>query len=340
MRRTKIIANVGPVSAKPEILEQMLLEGVDIFRFNFAHGTYKQYDEWTAMVKAAAKKTGRPAAIYQDLCGPRMRVGKQPEGGRPLKKGDKVTFVRDGEQTNGQQITMTGIDLIGDVLPGHRILLSNGAIVLLAESITESTIEAVVVQEGLLLSNKAINVPDTALSASALTDKDRKDLEYGLTQDYPYIGISFVQNAKDINDLRILMPADRKIVAKVERQLAVDNIDEIIQASDIVMVARGDLGAEVPFKKVPFMQKMIIQKCNFAGKPSITATQMLTSMIENPFPTRAEVSDIANAVLDGSSAVWLSDETAVGKYPVEAVKVMRMVVEEAENYQARHVPLD
>lgn len=337
MRRTKIIANVGPVSAKPEILEGMLREGVDIFRFNFAHGTYEQYDEWTQMIEDAIKKVGRPAKIYQDLSGPRMRVGKQPEGGRELKNGQKVTFVRSGEEKSDEEITMTGVDLIGDVKPGHRILLANGAMALVVDAVTDHSIEATVTQGGTLTSNKQINVPDTTLSASALTEKDKKDLAYGLTKDYPYIGISFVQNAKDVEDLRALLPADRQLVSKVERQLAVDNIDEIIAASDIVMVARGDLGAEVPFEEVPFMQKMIINKCNYVGKPSITATQMLTSMIENPYPTRAEVSDIANAVLDGTSAVWLSDETAVGKFPVETVRTMRIVVERAEAYQDQRV---
>lgn len=340
MRRTKIIANVGPVSANPETIEGMLREGVDIFRFNFAHGTYEQYDNWTAMIEKVIDKVGRPAAIYQDLSGPRMRVGKQPEGGRLLKDGQKVTFVRDGEQTKDDQITMTGVDLIGDVKPGHRILLANGAMALVCDAVTDHSIEATVTMGGVLTSNKQINVPDTMLSASALTEKDKADLAYGLTKNYPYIGISFVQDAKDVNDLRVLLPADRKIVSKVERQAAVNNIDEIIEASDIIMVARGDMGAEVPYEEVPFIQKMMIKKCNYAGKPSITATQMLTSMLENPYPTRAEVSDIANAVLDGTSAVWLSDETAVGKYPVEAVRVMRTVVERAEQYQDRHVILD
>ncbi len=333
MRRTKILANVGPVSANPETLEAMIREGVDILRFNFAHGTHEQYIEWTKMIDQASQRAGRTVAIYQDLSGPRMRVGKQPEGGRLLTLNQKVTFVRDGEQTSDDQITMTGVDLIGDVKPGERIFLANGAIKLVADSVTPNTIEATVTQSGTLTSNKQINVPDTNMSASALTEKDRKDLAFGLTQNYPFIGISFVQDAKDVNDLRALLPKDRQIVSKVERQAAINNIDEIIEASDVVMVARGDMGAEIPEAEVPFVQKMMVTKCNKAGKASIVATQMLTSMLENPYPTRAEVSDIANAVLDGCSAVWLSDETAVGKFPVECVKVMRQVVERAERYQ-------
>jgi pyruvate kinase len=339
MRRTKILANVGPASANPETLEAMLREGVDIFRFNFAHGTYEQYDNWTEMVEKVIAKVGKHADIYQDLSGPRLRVGKQPEGGRELKIGQKVTFVRGGEEINADQITMTGIDLIGDVKPGQRILLANGAMALMCDAVTDHSIEATVTMGGNLTSNKQINVPDTTLTASALTEKDKEDLAYGLTKNYPYIGISFVQDAKDVNDLRALIPADRKIVSKVERQAAINNIDEIIAASDVIMVARGDMGAEVPVEEVPFIQKMMIAKCNYANKPSITATQMLTSMIDNPYPTRAEVSDIANAVLDGTSAVWLSDETAVGKYPVEAVRVMRTVVERAEAFQDRHIVL-
>lgn len=339
MRRTKIIANVGPVSANPEILEGMLREGVDIFRFNFSHGTYEQYDNWTKMIEDAIEKVGRPAKIYQDLCGPRMRVGKQPEGGRKLEIGQKVTFVRNGEEENDDQITMTGVDLIGDMKPGERILLANGAMALTVEAVTDHSIEATVTQGGVLTSNKQINVPDTTLTASALTDKDRQDLAYGLTKNFPYIGISFVQDAKDVNDLRALLPADRQLVSKVERQAAINNIDEIIAASDIVMVARGDMGAEIPFEEVPFVQKMMVAKCIYANKPAITATQMLTSMMENPYPTRAEVSDIANAVLEGTGGVWLSDETAVGKYPVEAVRVMRTVVERAEQFQDLHVTI-
>lgn len=338
-RRTKIIANVGPVSANPKILEGMLREGVDIFRFNFAHGTYEQYAEWTEMIEQAAKKVGKPVKIYQDLCGPRLRVGKQPDGGRKLMIGQKVEFVIANTKIKNNQIIMTGIEDISDIKPGQRVLLSNGAIITQVEAATEDCLEAIVTQGGILQSNKAINLPDTTLTASALTEKDKKDLAFGLTQPYEYIGISFVQDGKDINDLRVLLPEDRKLVAKVERQTAVHNIDEIIMASDIIMVARGDMGAEVPYEDVPFIQKMMIAKCNYAGKPSITATQMLTSMLENPYPTRAEVSDIANAVLDGTSAVWLSDETAVGKYPVEAVVVMRTVVERAEAFQDRRVLL-
>lgn len=338
--RTKILANVGPVSANPETIEAMLREGVDIFRFNFAHGTYEQYDVWTKMVEDAIAKVGKPAQIYQDLSGPRMRVGKQPDGGRVLTSGQKVVFVRDGEETSDEQITMTGVDLIKDVKAGERIFLANGAITGMIDKVTEHTIEATIVNGGTLTSNKQINVPDTHMTASALTEKDKRDLAYGLTKNYPYIGISFVQDAKDINDLRVLLPADRKIVAKVERQAAITNIDEIIDASDVIMVARGDMGAEIPVEEVPFVQKMMIKKCNFAGKPSITATQMLTSMIENPYPTRAEVSDIANAILDGTSAVWLSDETAVGKYPVECVKVMRRICERTEEFQDTRVVMD
>lgn len=338
--RTKILANVGPASATPEIIEGMLREGVDIFRFNFAHGTYEQYDIWTKMIEDAIEKVGRQAKIYQDLSGPRMRVGKQPENGRPLANGQKVVFVRDGEQTSDDQITMTGVDLIKDVKAGERILLANGAITCVADEVTDKEIRATVQVGGILMSNKAINVPDTHMTTSALTEKDKRDLEYGLTKNYPYIGISFVQDSKDVNDLRALLPADRKIVSKVERQAAINNIDEIIEASDVVMVARGDMGAEIPVEEVPFVQKMIIKKCNFAGKPSITATQMLTSMIENPYPTRAEVSDIANAILDGTSAVWLSDETAVGKYPVECVKVMRRICERTEEFQDARVIME
>jgi pyruvate kinase len=338
--RTKIFANVGPASANPEIIEGMLRAGVDVFRFNFGHGTYEQYDVWTKMIEDVIEKVGKPAKIFQDLSGPRMRVGKQPETGRILTNGQKIVFVRDGEQTNDEQITMTGVDLIKDVKAGERILLANGAITCMADKVTDTEIEATVVVGGTLMSNKAINVPDTHLTTSALTEKDRRDLQYGLTKNYPYIGISFVQDAKDINDLRALLPDDRKIIAKVERQAAINNIDEIIAATDIIMVARGDMGAEIPVEEVPFVQKMMINKCNFENTPSITATQMLTSMIENPFPTRAEVSDIANAILDGTSAVWLSDETAVGKYPVECVKVMRRICERTEEFQDTRVILD
>ncbi len=330
--RTKIIAGLGPTSAKPDIIQAMIEAGVDIFRFNFAHGDYEEYKLWGTWIKEAGKKLERPVEIYQDLSGPRLRVGTQPNGGRQLVNGQRLILVRAGEETSPDQITTTGIDIMGQVKSGERILLANGEISLQAEQVSASQIEASVISGGLLKSNKSINLPDSLLTVSSLTEKDKQDFAFGLSQDYAYVGISFVQDAEDIHELRPLMPNSRRIIAKIERQTAINNIDAIIEAADIIMIARGDMGAELPIEEVPFVQKMIIKKCNLAKKPSITATQMLTSMIEKPYPTRAEVSDIANAVLDGTSAVWLSDETTIGQHPVECVKIMRKICEKAESY--------
>lgn len=334
--KTKIIANIGPASKSPETIEALIEAGLDTIRFNFGHGNHAEYAEWTKIIREIGAKHNVHIRFLQDLSGPRIRVGKQPDGGRAIEVGKQYTFVRDGEQTNDDQITMTGVDLIGDVKPGERLLLTNGLMTLKIDEVTDNSIIATCVNGGVLQNNKAINVPDSTLSSSVLTDKDKADLAFGIEQGYDFIGLSFVQNAADIEELRKLITDKQQIVAKVERLSAVKHIDEIIKASDLVMIARGDLGAEVPIEDVPFIQKEIIAKSRYAHKPTITATQFLTSMIENPIPTRAEVSDIANAVLDGTSAVWLSDETAIGKYPVEAFKVMKRVVERAEEFLATH----
>lgn len=339
--RTKIIANIGPASCSPEIVKRLITEGLEIVRFNFGHGNYEEYKAWTELIRKTAEKQKKSVKFLQDLSGPRLRVGKQPEGGRNLVKGQKVTFVRTEDQTNDDQITMNGINILNDVKPGERMLLANGAIGLKIDAVMEKSIEAEVIWGGCLISNKSINVPDSHLSSSVLTEKDRADLKFGIEMGYDFIGLSFVQDAGDVVELRGLIGDNpQKIVAKVERQAAVRNIDAIIRETDAVMIARGDLGAEVPIEDVPFIQKEIIQKCIYAGKPTITATQFLTSMIQNPYPTRAEVSDIANAVLDGTNAVWLSDETAIGEYPVEAFQVMKRVVAKAEEYQARYYPFE
>ena len=334
--KTKIIANIGPASKSPETIEALIEAGLDTIRFNFGHGNHSEYAEWTKLIREIGAKHNVHIRFLQDLSGPRIRVGKQPDGGRTIEVGKQYTFVRDGEQTNDDQITMTGVDLIGDVKPGERLLLTNGLMTLKIDEVTDKSIIATCVNGGVLQNNKAINVPDSTLSSSVLTDKDKADLAFGIEQGYDFIGLSFVQNAADIEELRKLITDKQQIVAKVERLSAVKHIDEIIKASDLVMIARGDLGAEVPIEDVPFIQKEIITKSRYAHKPTITATQFLTSMIENPIPTRAEVSDIANAVLDGTSAVWLSDETAIGKYPVEAFKVMKRVVERSEEFLATH----
>ncbi|TSC64845.1 MAG: pyruvate kinase [Candidatus Berkelbacteria bacterium Gr01-1014_85] len=334
--KTKIIANIGPASKSPETIEALIEAGLDTIRFNFGHGNHAEYAEWTKLIREIGAKHNVHIRFLQDLSGPRIRVGKQPDGGRPIVVGQQYTFVRDGEQTDDTQITMTGVDLIGDVKPGERLLLTNGLMTLKIDEVTDKSIVATCVNGGVLQNNKAINVPDSTLSSSVLTDKDKADLAFGIEQGYDFIGLSFVQNAADIEELRKLITDKQQIVAKVERLSAVKHIDEIIKASDLVMIARGDLGAEVPIEDVPFIQKEIITKSRYAHKPTITATQFLTSMIENPIPTRAEVSDIANAVLDGTSAVWLSDETAIGKYPVEAFKVMKRVVERSEEFLATH----
>jgi pyruvate kinase len=322
VKKTKIIATLGPSSDDPKIMEKLIDAGVNVFRINFSHATETEKVARIKYLRAIEKKRKRPVTILQDLQGPKIRVGTI-DGSIDLVEGKEVTLTIDKPLKGEVPVQYNGI--VGDVEKGNRILLVDGKIVVEVISKDKTKIRCKVKTGGRLISNKGINLPDSSISLPALSNKDLNDLEFGLANDVDYVALSFVKSERDISDLRkIIKKAGKntKIVAKIERHEAVENIDEIIEASDAIMVARGDLGIEVSLAAVPLIQKDIIKKCVNVGKPVIVATQMLDSMVRNPASTRAETSDIANAILDGADAVMLSDETSIGKYPINAVKAM------------------
>ena len=329
--KTKIIATIGPRSDSYEVIRKLVHGGLDIARFNFSHCTPEEFRSRKAKLLKAGRAEKRKVEILADLQGPRIRVGQIPGGSRILKEDEEVVFST-SEKNDAKIIFVDEPKLHSDIKPKELIYLANGDMELEVRKIKGDRIYAVVRRGGTLYSRKAVNVPHTKLSASGLTPKDIKDLKLVMKEGVQYVAISFVQTANDVLKLRKLVKDKVKIVAKIETALALENIDAIIQASDSVMVARGDLGIEVPEERLPFMQKNIIRQAAWHGKGSITATQMLLSMIHNEHPTRAEVSDVANAVLDGSDAVMLSDETASGDYPVKALEALVRIVRQAEKY--------
>lgn len=329
--KTKIIATIGPASDSPEIIKKLVKEGLDIARFNFSHCTYEEFKARAAKLKKAAKEEGKQIAILQDLQGPRIRVGELPGESRELRDGDVVIFSTNIK--NDKEIIFVDEPYLhADIKKGELIYLANGEMKLKVERVQGDKIYARVERGGTLYSRKGVNVPHTKLTTSGLTAKDIKDVKFGLKNGVDYVAISFVQTAGDVLKLKKLVGSKAKIIAKIETALALKNIDEIIQASDGIMVARGDLGIEVAEEKLPFIQKNLIRQAAWHGKASIVATQMLLSMINNPRPTRAEVSDVANAVLDGADAVMLSDETASGKHPVQALEALVRIARQAEHY--------
>ncbi|MEI7437189.1 MAG: pyruvate kinase, partial [bacterium] len=334
MRRTKIVCTIGPVSRSPEILDRMMRAGMDVARLNFSHGTQAEHAEVIQRIRAIAQKLGRPVAILQDLAGPKVRIGEIANGPVVLKSGDPYTLTARDVPGNGHEVSLVYKELPDDVCAGDTLLLADGALEMKVESVKGPDILCRVVVGGPLSSHKGINLPTSSISAPILSEKDKSDLAFGLKQGVDYVAISFVRSAKDVLAARRFMQQqgiERPLIAKIEKHEALDNIDDIIKVVDGVMVARGDLGVEIPLERVPHIQKMLIEKANRAGKPVITATQMLKSMCENPRPTRAEVNDVANAVLDGTDAVMLSEESAAGSYPVLAVETMAKIAAETDN---------
>lgn len=327
--RTKIIATIGPKSESYEMIRALAEAGVSIFRMNFSHCTHEEYLARREKVLRAAEELKTPIAVMQDLQGPRIRVGKLPVEGRELHDGETVIFSTTPE-SDPSIILIDEPYLHADIHIGDPILLAGGEMELVVTDIKDTHIICKVIRGGILFSRKGVNVPRTKLSMSGLTDKDRADVAFALEQGVEYIAVSFVQSAHDVVALRELVGTKAKIIAKIETGLAVNDMDAIIKASDAIMVARGDLGIEIPIEQVPFVQKNLIRQAAWHKRGSITATQMLFSMVTHAHPTRAEVSDIAQAVWDGTDAVMLSDETASGDYPLEAVKTMARVVAEAE----------
>ncbi|MEO5813972.1 MAG: pyruvate kinase [Gemmatimonadaceae bacterium] len=328
--RTKIVCTLGPSSNNRETLRALMEAGLSVARLNFSHGTHEQHAQTVALVRATAQELGRPVAIMGDLQGPRIRIGDLAAP-RRVEDGEDVTLVA-GEDAKPDQFPTTYEDLCNDLKVGDRILVDDGLIELVALEVGTHTVKARVLHGGLIKSHKGMNLPGVAVSAPSITDKDWADVAFAVQHGLEYLALSFVRRAQDIAELREKIPKQMLVVAKIEKDSALENIESIVRASDAVMVARGDLGVELPFEEVPIAQKKIISLCNKLGRPVITATQMLESMITNPRPTRAEASDVANAIFDGTDAVMLSAETAAGQYPRLAVEAMTRIIMEIEKH--------
>jgi pyruvate kinase len=313
---------------------------MNVARINFSHGNHADHAQRISLVRGVAAREGTIVALMGDLQGPKLRVGDIAGGSVAIAPGNTLALTTRAVPGSSQEVHLPHPDLVADVQPGQRLLLDDGQLELQVESKTDTDLICRVIVGGQLGSHKGVSAPDSTLTLSSLTDKDRQDARFAAEQDLDYLALSFVRSAQDVCELRSLLDglhADIPIVAKIEKGQALEAFDDVLAASDAIMVARGDLGVETPAAEVPIHQKKIIQACNHAGKPVITATQMLQSMIENPRPTRAEASDVANAILDGSDAVMLSAETSVGKYPVEAVRMMARIAENTETYLACQV---
>ncbi|HET7295719.1 MAG TPA: pyruvate kinase [Gemmatimonadales bacterium] len=328
IRRTKIVATLGPSTGTPERIAGLIAAGANVIRVNASHGTPELRATWIAAVRQAAEAADTAVAVLVDLQGPRIRVGRLPKP-RLLRPGDRVVLAPE-ETVQGDELPTTYANLATDARVGARILLNDGLLSLEVTGIAPPRVECRVVDGGTLTSNKGMNLPGLQVSAPALTDKDREDTAHAVAVGVDYLALSFVRRAEDLGELRALVPSEVKLVAKIEKATALDDLTRILEACDAVMVARGDLGVELPFEEVPVVQKRLIREASRHGKPVITATQMLESMVQNPRPTRAEASDVANAILDGTDAVMLSAETAVGEYPFEAVRAMDRIIREME----------
>ncbi|WP_279221245.1 MULTISPECIES: pyruvate kinase [unclassified Clostridium] len=336
MKKTKIVCTMGPNTDNREIMKELALNGMDVARFNFSHGDHAEHKHRLEILESVREELGIPIASLLDTKGPEIRTGKLKDGKKvTLKEGDLYTLTTEeivGDETRGY-INYAG--LAEDVKPGDRILIDDGLIELHVREVNGTDIVCRIENGGELGEKKGVNVPGVRVKLPALTDKDKEDIRFGVDAGFDFVAASFVRNADAIREIRAILDekgSAMQIIAKIENEEGIENIDSIIEASDGIMVARGDMGVEIPAEKVPHIQKMIIRKCNLACKVVITATQMLDSMIRNPRPTRAEVSDVANAVYEGTDAVMLSGETAMGSYPIEAVRMMSQIAEESEKY--------
>lgn len=336
MKKTKIVCTMGPNTDNREIMKELALNGMDVARFNFSHGDHAEHRHRLEILESVREELGIPIASLLDTKGPEIRTGKLKDGKKvTLKEGDLYTLTTEeivGDETRGY-INYAG--LAEDVKPGDRILIDDGLIELHVREVNGTDIVCRIENGGELGEKKGVNVPGVRVKLPALTDKDKEDIRFGVDAGFDFVAASFVRNADAIREIREILDekgSAMQIIAKIENEEGIENIDSIIEASDGIMVARGDMGVEIPAEKVPHIQKMIIRKCNLSCKVVITATQMLDSMIRNPRPTRAEVSDVANAVYEGTDAVMLSGETAMGSYPIEAVRMMSQIAEESEKY--------
>lgn len=347
MRKTKIVCTMGPSTDKDDVLRQLMLEGMNVARCNFSHGSYEEHKKRMDRIKKFRKELGLPVAILLDTKGPEVRLKSFKDGKVVLEEGQLFTLTADEVEGTKEKVSVTYSRLYEDLEDGMKVLIDDGLIEMKVEKVDRNNIICRVINGGTISNNKGVNVPEVDLSMPYISDKDREDILFGISQDVDFIAASFVQKKEDILQLRKLLEKNGgeeiKIISKIENAQGVANIDDIIEVSDGIMVARGDMGVEIPYEEVPVIQKKIIKKAYRAGKQVITATQMLESMIKNPRPTRAETTDIANAVYDGTSAIMLSGETAAGAYPVEALKTMVRIAERTEedvDYRKRFFEYD
>lgn len=342
-RKTKIICTIGPASCEKDVLKRLMLAGMDVARFNFSHGDYDAFEKWFSNISELRKELDIPVATLLDTKGPEIRIGSfENENGVVLRRGQDFTLTTDDIKGNSERCSVSFKGLPNEVKKGTTILIDDGLIALEVKSIKNNDIICEVIDGGVVTDHKGVNVPNVSLSLPYLSEKDMQDLNFGAQMGFDFIAASFCRTSADIAYLRNFCHAlgwnDVRIIAKIENSEGVDNIDDIIREADGIMIARGDMGVEIPFEKIPALQKMIIEKVFAAGKIVVTATQMLESMIKNPRPTRAEITDVANAIYDGTSSIMLSGETAMGAHPVEAVKTMALIARTTEqdiNYVER-----
>ena len=336
MRKTKIICTIGPASDSPEVFRRMCLEGLNVARLNFSHGTHEEHQKKIDMIKAVREELNLPIAIMLDTKGPEYRIRTFQDGKVTLRDGDPFTFTTRDVEGNDSIVSVSYAGMADDLEPGDRVLVNNGLVIFEVERIDGTEIRCRVLTGGVLSDRKSMSFPGKVLRQTFLSEQDKADLLFGIQNGVDFVAASFVSCKQDLLDMKAFLDAngggDIGVIAKIENQSGVDNIEEICTACEGIMVARGDLGVEVPFTELPAIQKHLITKCRMLGKRVITATEMLESMITNPRPTRAEISDVANAVYDGTSAIMLSGESAAGKYPVEALRIMGEIAEETEKH--------
>ena len=333
-KKTKIVCTIGPASESIDTLKELIKSGLNVCRLNFSHGNYEEHGKRIENIKAARNEMNLPIAILLDTKGPEIRTGKFLSPEVNLVEGQNFIITMEDVLGDETKCTVSYKELVNDVKPGNQILIDDGLVGLAVKEIKGQEILCIVQNAGTIKDNKGVNVPNVKINLPAITPKDKKDIEFGIEQGIDFIAASFVRKASDVLAIREILEENNatniQIISKIENQEGVDNIDEILEVSDGLMVARGDLGVEIPTEDIPIVQKELIKKCNILGKPVITATQMLDSMIRNPRPTRAEVTDVANAIFDGTDAIMLSGETAAGKYPLESVKTMASIAIRAE----------
>jgi pyruvate kinase len=343
MRRTrnaKIIATLGPASSSREVIRQLFEAGADVFRINMSHGTQEDHRERVKLIRDIEKETGRPIAIMLDIQGPKLRVGQFADDGTELHEGQRFRLDLDEALGNNERVCLPHPEIFAAIHPGTNLLIDDGKVRLMVEQCAEDHAIGVVMAGGRISNNKGVNVPGVVLPLSPFTDKDLGDLAFGLQLGVDWVAPSFIQRREDLLELRNIVGDQAFICSKLEKPSAVERLDDIVELSDAVMVARGDLGVELPPEQVPAVQKRIIRACREAGKAVVVATQMLESMVSTPVPTRAEASDVAVAIYDGADAVMLSAESAAGKFPVEAVAMMHRIINEVEHDPAYRIALD